>query len=536
MEYTSNIVLSLLLPYRGKPYIKTTEKKAYRWAALLPDNSNEMEEDMLYVCRLSEAMARNREHPSCHFVCICDRYLSEDEREDAEAMNNLILVEENRSVSWLLNKIQNRFLELDRWEKDMKDVLLSGGGYQDLLDVSEHYLKNALFVLDSAYRLLAYSKTYKSSDPLNMSLYENGCYTSTNMQRFYDYNHVGQYFSATGITKGNPGEIAQFESLSKWCWYDGTPLIKTVEVFCNSPIYVESAELFDLLMHYINICFLKEQKSIQSSGRAYGHFMRDMIYNGLSDIDQIAKCAKQTGFPIVGNFDAYRIIFRDENKVLPGQFVQEISALLPCSKTICKDFEGSILNIYSSPGIEEASKRNIGIILPVVEEHGGMIGVSAPFTRLSGLSHACTQAAIALQYGRRSYRYTPLPDKLSPGIYYYDSIQIYHMLHTCSNGPFDFFRSNPYLNKLNELTEYDREHESGLAEILFWYLYYERRATETGKKLHMHRNTVMYHIQHINDILNMDFDDYITRMQMMLAYHYVEMSAAKMDNSPVENE
>ena len=45
----------------------------------------------------------------------------------------------------------------------------------------------------------------------------------------------------------------------------------------------------------------------------------------------------------------------------------------------------------------------------------------------------------------------------------------------------------------------------------------------------------MYHIQHINDMLNMDFDDYITRMQMMLAYHYVEMSAAKMDNSPVEN-
>ena len=164
MEYTSNIVLSLLLPYRGKPYIKTTEKKAYRWAALLPDNSNEMEEDMLYVCRLSEAMARNREHPSCHFVCICDRYLSEDEREDAEAMNNLILVEENRSVSWLLNKIQNRFLELDRWEKDMKDVLLSGGGYQDLLDVSEHYLKNALFVLDSAYRLLDFVPLSRSTN------------------------------------------------------------------------------------------------------------------------------------------------------------------------------------------------------------------------------------------------------------------------------------------------------------------------------------------------------------------------------------
>ncbi len=535
MEYTSNIVLSLLLPYRGKPYINTNEKKTYRWAALLPDNSNEMEEDMLYVCRLSEAMARNRDHQSCHFVCICDRYLSDDEREDAEAMNNLILVEENRSVSWLLNKIQNRFLELDRWEKEMKDVLLSGGGYQDLLDVSERYLKNALFVLDSAYRLLAYSKTYKSSDPFNISLYEKGYHDPANMQKFYKYNHVENYFNAKGITKGNPGEIALLESLSKWCWYDETPLIKGIEVFSDSPSSKESTELFDLLMHYINACFLREQKSIQSSGHEYGHFMRDMIYNGLSDINQIAKCAKQMGFPIVGNFDAYRIIFVDENKVLPGQFVQEISALLPCSKIICKDFEGSILNIYSSNNIDELSKKNIGRILPVVEEHGGMIGVSAPFTRLSGLSHACTQAAIALQYGRRSYCYTPRPDKLSPSIYYYDSIQIYHMLHTCSNGRFDFFRSNPYLNKLNELIEYDCEHESNLADILFWYLYYERRATETGKKLHMHRNTVMYHIQHINDMLNMDFDDYITRMQMMLAYHYVEMSAAKMDNSPVEN-
>lgn len=525
MEFTSNIILSLLMPYRGKPYIKPDTKKVYRWVSLLPDTMGEMKSDMLYVCRLSDAMMRNQGELDCHFVCVCDRYLSDDERENESAMRNLILVEENRSLSWLLNLIQNRFLELEEWETKLKDVLLHDGSYQDVMDVSEHYLKNALFVMDGAYRLVAYSREYKSPDPINVALYENGYHVPESMHLFYKYHRFEEYFNHSGVLFCPPGKVSRYECLTQWCRRDGTPLIHVIEVFYNSPVSAESTELFEMMMRYINMCFEREQQKVQSPDLAYGRFLRDLIYNKLTDINQIAECAKRADIPMLGNFDAWRIVFHDNSGVLPGRFVQELSALLPEAKIVAKEYEISILNIYSSPRVEQLSRRSIGRILPLVEKHDAVLGVSAPFLNLTALSHGCDQAAIAISYGSRSFRYTPTDS--TGRVFYYADAMIFHMLSLSSQEPFNFFRSNPFLRKIDTLMDYDRENNTNLSDILYWYLYYERRTTETGNVLHMHRNTITYHMQRITALLNVDLDDYMTRQQLMLAYHYLELSNDK---------
>lgn len=522
MDFTSNIILSLLRPYRGRPYIQAEGKKTYRWVSTLPDLPEELETDMLYVCRLSEAMALNQS-ASCHFVCICDRYLSDEERENNTLMQNLIVVEENRSLSWLLNLIQNRFLELENWEKELKDVLLRDGTYQDLMDVSEHYLKNALFVMDGAYRLIAYSKNYKSPDPVNVALYEKGYHGAEIMQRFYRYNRFEEYVKNPGVILCTPGQVSRFESMCKWCWYDGTPLVQGVEVFYNTPVSAESAELFDLLMHYINICFLKEQKKNQDSEHTYGRFLRDMIYQDLTNIDQITACAKRTNVPLAGNFNAYRIVFRDNGKVLMGRFCQELTPLISSSRIISKDFEVTVLNEYSTPHMEELSKRNLQQIRPLLEKHGAMVGVSAPFFALTDFRHACAQAAVALRYGGRGSHPGCRRETQDDMVYSFDQVIIHYMLRLSGDGPFDLFHNNPYLQKLNSLAQYDHEHDCNLKEILYWYLLCERRATEAGRELHMHRNTVMYHVQRITETLGLDLDDYPTRQGILMAYHYLEL-------------
>ena len=100
------------------------------------------------------------------------------------------------------------------------------------------------------------------------------------------------------------------------------------------------------------------------------------------------------------------------------------------------------------------------------------------------------------------------------------------MIHLSSSGSFNVFRSNVYLRKLHALKKYDIEHDCDLTQLLFCYLYYERRATEVGAKMHMHRNTVMYHINHIRELLSVDLDDYMTRQGLLIAYHYLEYTKA----------
>lgn len=293
-----------------------------------------------------------------------------------------------------------------------------------------------------------------------------------------------------------------------------------MEVFCNNPITAEDPELFEVMMQYINICFLKEQKRSHQPSQAFSRFMLDMLYSDLNDIHQITECARRTSIPVAGNFDAYRIVFRENGKVLVGRFVQELSVYLSSSKIVSKDFEISVLNIYQKSNVEEVSQRNLAHISPLLLRYGAVCGVSAPFTALSDFSHACAQASHALSYGMREFL-RQSPD--AKDIFHYKDVCLYLMVYLSSHSSFDVFHNNPYLQKLRYLQEYDLEHNSNLAEILYWFLFLERRATEAGKALHMHRNTVVYHVSHIEELLGLNFDDYYTRQGILLAFHYLKL-------------
>ena len=202
-----------------------------------------------------------------------------------------------------------------------------------------------------------------------------------------------------------------------------------------------------------------------------------------------------------------------------GRFVQELSQYLTCSKIVTKDFEVSVVNVYPKHDIGELSRRNVQKIRPLLEKHGAMLGISAPFSSMLDLRHACLQAAYALQYGER------IGDTESAGdrVYEYGSMLLYHMIQISESGQFNIFYNNPYVQKINELKAYDLEHDCDLTGLLCCFLHDERRATETGKKLHLHRNTVMYHVQHIQEMLTIDLDDYMTRQGLLLAYYYIRL-------------
>lgn len=96
------------------------------------------------------------------------------------------------------------------------------------------------------------------------------------------------------------------------------------------------------------------------------------------------------------------------------------------------------MNIYNSPDVETISKNVVNLILPLINAHDVCVGVSAPFTMLTDLSHACIQAALGIQYGEKNYRYLPRREDQLKGVYEYKDIIVYHMLQSSRSGAFDF--------------------------------------------------------------------------------------------------
>jgi DNA-binding PucR family transcriptional regulator len=76
---------------------------------------------------------------------------------------------------------------------------------------------------------------------------------------------------------------------------------------------------------------------------------------------------------------------------------------------------------------------------------------------------------------------------------------------------------------LKRLHEYDKAHKSSLFYMLYVYLITERSATDTSAALSMHRNNVIYHINRIQDMLEVDLDRSDIRQLILLSYSLLQM-------------
>lgn len=537
MEFTKNIVLDILKVYKGTNHLNHTDTRSYRWISLLPEQDEDMQKDLLYVCNLSQAIRLNRSVPGAfHYLCICDCFTDED---DTELLANTVIINEKRSVSWLFNLVQDQFLRLAGWETDMQAALLGGCDYQKLMDLSEPILCNFVATLDSSYKLLAHTKNITCSDPIAVSLLENGYHTAETLEKFKKANRFKVYADEPGIILGKRGEITQYETVNKWCRYGGELLLHTVMMCVQTPLSQGLIDLFEIFMGYVEKCFLSEQCANPS--RLYNSLLHDMIYGGLDNPFVISERANASNVPFTGYFDAYRITFRNNAGILVGRFVQELAACLPKSKIVAHNYEVTVLNIYTAPEIRRHSLRNLNIVETLFRSYGVICGISEGFLILPDLIQACEQAARAYTLGmriRETGNFRNFDKEVYEAancfqnglqhnnIFFYDEICPYFILYAGQSEPFHAFKNTRHVAALEKLREYDRQNDTRLSEVLYAYLISERRATAAGKLLHMHRNNVLYHIARIEDLLNIDLNDYWTRLKLILAYHLFELQEA----------
>ena len=134
-------------------------------------------------------------------------------------------------------------------------------------------------------------------------------------------------------------------------------------------------------------------------------------------------------------------------------------------------------------------------------------GVSLQFSTVDAMQKAMGQAALALRSGPQTagtvsrcvdYAYTYLVDKLAG-----DSAFGTELLHP----------------GLARLKKYDEKHGTQFYETLYAYLSNERNVVATARSLFIHRNSMIYRLQRIRELLQTDLDDPRMRSYLLLSYH-----------------
>lgn len=213
---------------------------------------------------------------------------------------------------------------------------------------------------------------------------------------------------------------------------------------------------------------------------------------------------------------------------VPYQLVmRQLLALLPHSFGTIRNNEIILLITYQERRFDYP--YNNDLLLQVLEQYGGYMGIGHGTRDLSALpllytliSHT-VRLAMQIHVGQESRIYT------------FERLGMYLIIDLAARGFRAFTNSDGLMYLAHPavtfLTRYDEETDNNLRFTLYFYLLSDKSVSETAKRLHMHRNTVMYKLKKISELCDLDLDDPYLCEQLLfscqLARYFEEINRSK---------
>lgn len=177
-----------------------------------------------------------------------------------------------------------------------------------------------------------------------------------------------------------------------------------------------------------------------------------------------------------------QVLFPELEKVLPEQVIFPYQTSLVC--LLNSDPNGAPPN-----GLTE-SLTNFS------QKHNVIIGVSNVFSQISQFAEFAEQARVALSFFNRVHNASPFFLYLDYGLYIMlDRIQDEKLLRECCHPA------------LRQLTHYDEKNRTTLFDTLRVYVECSFSKTKTAQAMFLHRNTINYRVQQIEELCEIDLSD-----------------------------
>jgi purine catabolism regulator len=132
------------------------------------------------------------------------------------------------------------------------------------------------------------------------------------------------------------------------------------------------------------------------------------------------------------------------------------------------------------------------------------LGVGRAYIGTVGLQISFQEAERALMMGKKLFGEGSASS--------FGDLGVYRLLLTIGPDELKSF----YRDAIGQLADYDQKHEGELLHTLEAILRYPT-LSDTAKALHVHRNTLLYRLQRIQEITNLNLDDGETRLTLHLA-------------------
>lgn len=466
-----------------------------------------IDSDTLYIVNYSDLIQRLPDYKEDMYLITNDSSASEA----ADLAKNLHIISLDTETDMLDvgNELYELWTRLNSWEEDLNQVIFRNEGLQALLDVSEDLFRNPIVFVTSSLQVPACTRNipiphkdiqyaqqhHVFPQEMITDLIENDYLSESERYDELTYSYAKRHVGCPMLVRSMPSNVFQ---------------IKTMGIY-NMNAAPCAAE-FDLMKYLSDracqylLSSTTETASANSIDRC-SEMLRALIHDTEVPFD-IELFDTLFGLNIDGKYSIYVLLFEHYQKSHSTFLLNILKDTFPSIKILT--YKKSLV-LLRDPGCTVNTDFIKSFLISLAKDNHAY-WTNFSFSGLQNLRHAYLVACDILELGHTSApKETMLPAE--------DYILHFIIANVKKSVPLEIL----YWHKIDELAEYDCLHRTDMIPFLKEYLKQNCSVNDTAAAMHMHRNSVRYRLNRIEDLLGISLEDSKVRFRLWTSLEIFDM-------------
>lgn len=418
----------------------------------------------------------------------------------------------------LQNKIQQLISNYLRWTKELKETTRSEYGIQGLAEKGYEMIKYPVVILNMGFKLLGGCVPEGFNDPILQEIVKNG---------FLSYESVCSLLDEEAKLTNPFAPRIEFVSprtgnrtIIRRIYYNGNLVARVIVTLNGDEKNEYCSELTSELSEYVQSYFLSTKSSLYMASTETGTLIADLIERRLADPEELEHRLKLV--PSMTVYKYYHTLvmsFEERTKSIPWNYViSQIEQVFP----------NSCITVYNNDIIILAKKdrhnANLSFdrdkLMEILKYYDAYIAIGNYSKFLTSLRPIYMQTKATIRLGK-VFRADP-----DNRIFYYEEYSIYHTIDLLADVAHNSYHNGNLVYlchpALITIERYDKKYGTNLKETLYTYLTNDCNTVKTAKMMYVHRNTLYYKINKVEELIGQALDNGTLKERLLFSYHVIE--------------
>lgn len=504
-----------LKPYEPKILQHKKDNPLFSRIMLFSDKELNFNNEHLYVCDI-DVLKRYTLDLSNYFF-VCKGSFEEASLIHERSKYNIICIEEESiEIEELANRLNTVFFKFMEWNYALDKIIIKNGSVQDMIDESENFHENPFYIMDRFFRIIGHTKTIPCENKYFNAITEQKKLNDDTVESLVQRKLLGEKMKFKELTFLTPPNMGNCNQLVRSIGINDFTHASFVQFCLNSQPSDAEKDIINYFLDKVQELITSDEEKTKIKRYMEDHFIVELIEKNDTSEESMRKRAKIMNLEYDGIYMLCKIEF-DDYSVRAISFVIDIlKTLSPYYKISVYDKSIIILNALDEQKYDiEVVTSKLNWLEKFLFKYSAYMGMSGGFHGLKYVSDEYVKTTAAISIGKK------IDKDSKKRIFWYKDYNIYHMISICSE---KINTESLFSRKLCKLIESDRKNDTDNLNILKVFLENDRNASQTSRIVKLHRNSVLYRINQIEDILGEDLNCPMFRLRILLAIYALKLS------------